>query len=1027
MKKRLTLYAIFLTISCTAYGQWSPKAAAVLPANVNVFDISIVSDQIIWAVCGDWNPNGPFPADVPTVIRSIDGGETWTVKTVAKAKGRYSWDIHAFDANTACISSQDLNTGPGRGIFRTTDGGDTWTETLHDVAGGLWVHFFDGSEGVCINARYMARTNDGGQNWNTSFIPNFQTGEGNIMNNASTSLATVGDNLWFGTWKGRVFRSVDRGKNWQVFSSGLGNLAIFLSMDFSDEQNGLALYYFDSAPAAIKLARTTDGGEHWTPAPNAPVFSEIAAIPCTKTFIGTKFWAQGGGTSYSTDLGATWTTLGDSPEIWAPVFVSPEHGWVALATSTGIYPALYKWSGDALYGRLYVNQNATGANTGQGWTDAYTNLKTALTAAKAGDEIWVAEGTYKPAAPGSNPNIATFLINKDLKLYGGFAGTECYLSERDVALHPTVLSGDLNGDDIPDDFAANRTDNSRNVIRIESGITSETRIDGFTISNGQAQSTTGFGAGIRSTGAPVIRHCVFTQNYAASSGAGLFLFNANAAGAKVEHCQFIKNRAVDWTGGGGIYVRNVQGNGVAVSESVFQENTGGRGSGLSSYNSNLRVTGSTFKDNVNQQQGGGLWFCCDNYSNLSLKVDQCAFEGNKSSFGGGLYFLALDGTQSPSAHLTRSTFKNNSVLPNLPGWDQAGGGLGIIVDTSVNNTSVKIDSCLIKGNTSSQGDAGLFVYSDGNFSNVLIENCLIEGNASTAYGAGVGWYPRGTDFQATVRNTRIVNNQSVDNGGAVNFRQLEPVGVFPNNAFALFENCLIAGNTSAGAAVSADSTPNLLFLNSTIANNTGGGIQLSDHSGLTLQNTILYNPGFAEYTVLTNDVTVTSLGGNLIGDSSLFNHALSYDLQNADPLFAGPDDYRLSDNSPAIDKGVDRGNLPTLDLAGNDRVNGCVDIGAYESAVTVSTACVTGSDEAPAVGPLRISPNPVADFLSLQLPENGALLSGVQVFDGQGRLVMQHAFATAGEALRVTDLMPGLYVLKATAGGLAYAGRFVKL
>lgn len=72
--------------------------------------------------------------------------------------------------------------------------------------------------------------------------------------------------------------------------------------------------------------------------------------------------------------------------------------------------------------------------------------------------------------------------------------------------------------------------------------------------------------------------------------------------------------------------------------------------------------------------------------------------------------------------------------------------------------------------------------------------------------------------------------------------------------------------------------------------------------------------------------------------------------------------------------------------------------------------------------PLTIVPNPVGDAaLRLSLPETAE----VQVFDAQGRLMLRRTH-TAGQALDVQGLAPGVYVVKAFAGGRGYAGRFVK-
>lgn len=108
--------------------------------------------------------------------------------------------------------------------------------------------------------------------------------------------------------------------------------------------------------------------------------------------------------------------------------------------------------------QIFVNLNATGSNNGASWENAYTDLQNAISVAEENDQIWMAAGTYYPGQNGATRST-TFLVTKGIEIYGGFNGSEVNLSERNINKHITILSGDLNQDDIINDFKLNRSDN----------------------------------------------------------------------------------------------------------------------------------------------------------------------------------------------------------------------------------------------------------------------------------------------------------------------------------------------------------------------------------------------------------------------------------------------------------------------------------------------------------------------------------------------------------------------------------------
>src|SRR5512138_1481672 len=95
----------------------------------------------------------------------------------------------------------------------------------------------------------------------------------------------------------------------------------------------------------------------------------------------------------------------------------------------------------ALAAVIHVKPTGSDGNSGLDWDHAKATVTAAIQTAAAGDEIWVAAGTYNERIR----NKVSGELSVDVALYGGFAGTESARDERSVPDNPTILDGGAAG------------------------------------------------------------------------------------------------------------------------------------------------------------------------------------------------------------------------------------------------------------------------------------------------------------------------------------------------------------------------------------------------------------------------------------------------------------------------------------------------------------------------------------------------------------------------------------------------------
>lgn len=380
----------------------------------------------------------------------------------------------------------------------------------------------------------------------------------------------------------------------------------------------------------------------------------------------------------------------------------------------------------------FVKTGGTGA--GSSWVDAAGNLQQVLAQAQTGDEIWVAAGTYFPTACSScsvPERDLSFDIPTGVKLYGGFSGSETVLSQRDVALNLTTLSGDINGD-------GTLANNSYHVVTFQNA-TNQTRIDGFTITAGSADGTTDrqHGAGIFNDGSgmgnsstPIIANCTLVDNEAGGNGGAVYNNGTfGNASPEIQNCIFSRNLAHE---GGAMHNQGVHGeSSPLIYYSLFDDNSSSAGGAI--YNSgndgfsNPRFEGCQFQDNHSAGYGGAIYnFGKDIGGECNPLFANCIFNSNEGvDAAGAIYSLGSTGGLAEPT-VTGCVFYDN--------YSRVGGA--VYVNASGGQTHLRISNSIFTG---SRANFDPILHFSGNSGPIItLENVQLDASDCAHITGGSG-------------------------------------------------------------------------------------------------------------------------------------------------------------------------------------------------------------------------------------------------------------------------------------------------
>ncbi len=274
----------------TDYGRtWVPIFDDQPTGSIGAVAVSVSDPNVIYVGSGE-GLHRPDLSVGDGIYKSTDAGKTWTHLGLRDGQQIPQIAIDPRDANKILVAVAGHPYGPNeeRGIFRSTDGGQTFQKVLYKDEN-------TGGADVQIDPSHP----------DTAYATLWEAREGPWENGA-----------WNGS-NGGIFKSTDGGQTWQPLTNGLPQGIIQANVTIS-ASNPNRLYSSVATRGAVAIYRSDDGGQSWSqattdPRPAGRIGGGDLSVPRVDPKNPDVVYVASTVTWKSTDGGKTWTGFRGAP------------------------------------------------------------------------------------------------------------------------------------------------------------------------------------------------------------------------------------------------------------------------------------------------------------------------------------------------------------------------------------------------------------------------------------------------------------------------------------------------------------------------------------------------------------------------------------------------------------------------------------------------------------------------------------------------------------------------------------------